>query len=156
MESNSIRVPARTRFLLVCTCRIDRWPVLIWGLWWWESSIWGPVYLSLNYWYSPYDRVSDGGHHRFAFSRRSCFQYLIRRRGNVLIWSGELETILLRTRSFLLHHRYDAIRNIFTMNYDVPDLKQKLQSLRTLPAEDILELATYFWVLSTWRWVGIR
>jgi hypothetical protein len=27
------------------------------------------------------------------------------------------------------------------MNYDVPDLKQKLQSFRTLPAEDILELA---------------
>jgi hypothetical protein len=28
------------------------------------------------------------------------------------------------------------------MNYDMPDLKQKLQSFRTLPAEDILELAT--------------
>ena len=34
------------------------------------------------------------------------------------------------------------MNNNFTMDYDVPDLKQKLQPFRTLPAENIIELAS--------------
>ena len=70
----------------------------------------------------------DGGHHRFAFSRHLCFLYLIRRRENLLIWQRNDASPLL-------------VHNI-TMDYDVPNLEQKLQSFRTLPAEDIFELAS--------------